>query len=114
MTFGKVGALAGTHNGVPQLLSKTGEVKALKIIRNPELWNEVYTINGERVDTNRRLIELPFDKEIIDLNIFILPQPKFKVTNTLSFLERHYGIEATYSIEMALQRLSACINVIEA
>jgi 5'-3' exonuclease len=105
----KIGALAGTHNAVPQLLPRCGEKTALKIIKNSIKWNEVYTTNKEGVDIRRRLIELPFDREVDD-TIFELKQPQFRAQNVLHYLNTKYGINATVTMEIAMQRLSTHIN----
>lgn len=107
----KIGAIAGTHNAVPQLIPKVREKTAMKIIRDQNRWDSIYSDYKEKIDLHRKLIELPFDDEIPE-DILQLHKPDFRVNNIIGFLERVYNFQMRMSIELALQHLSASTNVV--
>jgi 5'-3' exonuclease len=106
----KVGSLAGTHNAVPQAVPRCGIPTAIKIIKDQTKWDNAYSKYKDQIEMNVRLIKLPFDNEI-DKNLLQFTRCEFKVNNVLSFLENTYGIQATMSMELALQKLSDYVNV---
>lgn len=109
--WGRIGALAGTHNAVPQLLPKTREKTALKIVLDENKWNDIYLQYKDQIEKNLQLIHLPFDDEL-DEALLQLTTPDFRVNNIIGFLERQYGIDVRMSIELALQRLASSTNVV--
>lgn len=53
-----VESLTGTHNGIPGL-NRVGAKTAIKILNDKNKFNKVYAENGEMLDRNMELIELP-------------------------------------------------------
>lgn len=98
--WGKLTALAGSHNNLPGLPG-IGPVKAKKILTTGK-WEEVYNKNKEILDLYLRLVKIPF---VDDYKSPPLVKSHYDERDILNFFTR-FGITLTQNIRNSFELLN--------
>jgi 5'-3' exonuclease len=95
-------SIVGTHNAVPGI-SKFGPVKAMKIVKDEDVYQEFYKEHKKELDLYQQLIRLPFRKATIHISKKISKgvYPGRKVIQVLDSV----GIDLTKQMNDAFKKL---------